>query len=413
MKRVKEKFLRYIKIDTQSNPESNTHPSTNEQFDLATKLKTELEAMDLKNVSLSDKCYLTATLPGNIGKKNVPIVGFIAHMDTAPDLSGANVIAQRIENYNGTPILLNEEKQIFLSPEDFPELKNYIGQELLTTDGTTLLGADDKAGIAEIMTALEYLSENPEIKHGDIKIAFTPDEEIGQGADYFDVKKFNADFAYTLDGGEIGELEYENFNAAKLKVKINGRNVHPGTAKNQMINAIEVAMEFNRRLPEKAKPEHTTGYEGFFHLMKIGGTVETAELDYIIRDHDMELFKEKKKLIESLVVNFNEKYPQDTVSIEMQDQYYNMHEKIKPVMHIVDIAEQAIKDAGVTPKIKPIRGGTDGSRLSYMGLPCPNIFAGGHNFHGRYEFIPVNSMEKAAEVIVNITKLIAEKDSVS
>ena len=409
MKQVTEKFLRYIKIDTKSDPESNTHPSTYKQFDLAVKLKKELEEMDLSNVNMSDKCYLTATLPSNSKKEGIPTVGFIAHMDTAPDMSGENVKPQRIENYDGTPILLNEEKNIYLSPKDFPELKKYIGQELITTDGTTLLGADDKAGIAEIMTAIEYLVNNPEIKHGDIKIAFTPDEEIGQGADFFDVEKFNADFAFTIDGGEIGELEYENFNAAVLSIEIQGRNVHPGTAKNQMINAIEVGSEFNNSLPQEEKPEHTEGYEGFFHLMKFEGTVEKAKMQYIIRDHDMNRFEDRKALTKTITKKINTKYSDETISIEMKDQYYNMKEKIKPVMHIIDVAEQAIKDAGVEPKIKPIRGGTDGSRLSYMGLPCPNIFAGGHNFHGKYEFVPIKSMEKAAEVIVNIAIALEKK----
>ncbi len=408
MKNITEKFLRYIKIDTQSNPDSKTSPSTNKQFDLAAKLKRELEDLDLSNINLSDKCYLTATLPGNSSKEGIPKIGFIAHMDTAPDISGANIKPKIIENYDGTPIVLNEEKNIYLSPKDFPELKNYIGQKLITTDGTTLLGADDKAGIAAIMTAIEYLTEHPEIEHGDIKIAFTPDEEIGRGADHFDVKKFGADFAYTLDGGEIGELEYENFNAAEMNIKIQGRNVHPGTAKNQMINALEVGIELNNSLPQNEKPEHTDGYEGFFHLIKFKGTVETAEMQYIIRDHDMNLFEEKKLLAKKIAKELNNKYPEETVVIEIKDQYYNMKEKIKPVMHIVDIAEQALKDAGVEPKIKPIRGGTDGSRLSFMGLPCPNIFTGGHNFHGRYEYIPVRSMEKASEVIINIAKLFAD-----
>jgi tripeptide aminopeptidase len=407
-KNITEKFLRYIKIDTQSNPDSKTSPSTNKQFDLAAKLKHELEELGLSNISLSDKCYLTATLPGNSSKKGIPKIGFIAHMDTAPDISGANIKPKIIDNYDGTPIVLNEEKNIYLSPKDFPELKNYIGQQLITTDGTTLLGADDKAGIAAIMTAAEYLTEHPEIEHGDIKIAFTPDEEIGRGADHFDVKKFGADFAYTLDGGEIGELEYENFNAAEMNIKIQGRNVHPGTAKNQMINALEVGIEFNNSLPQDEKPEHTEGYEGFFHLTKLKGTVESAEMQYIIRDHDMNLFEERKLKAKKIAKELNNKYQEETVVVDIKDQYYNMKEKIKPVMHIVDIAEQALKDAGVKPKIKPIRGGTDGSRLSFMGLPCPNIFTGGHNFHGRYEFIPVRSMGKAAEVIINIVKLFAD-----
>lgn len=408
MKPVVEKFLRYAKIDTQSDPNSNTSPSTNKQFDLAAKLKRELEEMDLSNIKMSDKCYLTATLPANTNRTDIPKIGFIAHMDTSPDMTGTNVKPRFVENYDGTPILLNEEKNIYLSPKDFPELKNYVGKTLITTDGNTLLGADDKAGIAEIMTALEYLIAHPEIEHGDIKVAFTPDEEIGRGADHFDVKRFDADFAYTLDGGEIGELEYENFNAAEMKINISGRNVHPGTAKNQMINAVEIGIEFNNSLPQEAKPEHTTGYEGFFHLMKFEGTVENAFMQYIIRDHDMNLFQEKKALAKKIAKDLNNKYREDTIIPEIKDQYFNMREKIKPVMHIVDTAKKAIEMAGVKPLIKPIRGGTDGSRLSFMGLPCPNLFTGGHNFHGRFEYIPVESMEKATEVIINIVKLFAD-----
>lgn len=405
MKGITEKFLRYIKIDTQSDPNSKTSPSTNKQFDLAAKLKRELEDMDLSNINLSDKCYLTATLPGNTDNKDVPKIGFIAHMDTSPDMSGADIKPQITDNYDGTPIVLNEKKNIHLSPKDFPELKKYIGQKIITTDGTTLLGCDDKAGIAAIMTALQYLTENPEIKHGDIKVAFTPDEEIGRGADHFNVKKFGADFAYTIDGGEIGELEYENFNAAEMNITINGRNVHPGTAKNQMINALELGIELNNSLPQDQKPEHTEGYEGFFHLIKFSGSVEQAKMQYIIRDHAMNAFEEKKNLAKKIAKDLNNKYPDETVIVEIKDQYYNMKEKIMPVMYIVDMAEQGIKDAGIAPKIKPIRGGTDGSRLSFMGLPCPNLFTGGHNFHGRYEYLPVQSMEKAAEVIINIIRL--------
>ncbi len=412
MKPVVEKFLRYIKIDTQSDPNSTTAPSTNKQFNLAVKLKRELEEMNLSNIKMSDKCYLTATLQANTKRTDIPKIGFIAHMDTSPDMTGENVKAKITENYNGTPILLNEEKNIYLSPKDFPELKKYIGKSIITTDGTTLLGADDKAGIAEIMTAIEYLIEHPEIEHGDIKIAFTPDEEIGRGADFFNVEKFDADFAYTLDGGEIGELEYENFNAAEMKLKIQGRNVHPGTAKNQMINSIEVGTEYNNALPKKEKPEYTENYEGFFHLMKFEGKVEETSMQYIIRDHDFKLFENKKNIAKKIVDEMNQKYGENTITCEIKDQYYNMREKIEPVMHIVDTAKKAIENAGITPIIKPIRGGTDGSRLSFMGLPCPNLFAGGHNFHGRFEYIPIESMEKATEVIINIVKLFAENKNV-
>ena len=408
MKNVKYKFLKYIAFDTQSDPKSDTNPSTVKQFELAKELERELENLGLKNIKLSDKCYLYATLPANSDKK-MPTAGFIAHMDTAPDTSGENVKAQIIKDYDGKDILLNKKENIILSPEDFPELKKYKGQTLITTDGTTLLGADDKAGVAAIMTAVEYLVNHPEIKHGTIKIAFTPDEEIGRGADHFDVDFFGADFAYTVDGGEIGELEFENFNAASLEVTVKGRNVHPGTAKNQMINSINIAHEFHSMLPNIKRPEHTTGYEGFYHLMNISGTVDETKMSYIIRDHDREKFEDMKKHIEAVTDLLNKSHHKKLISAEMKDSYYNMHEKIKPVMHIVETAKQAMKDAGIKPKIKPIRGGTDGSRLSYMGLPCPNIFTGGHNFHGIYEYISLNSLEKAVEVIVNITKNIHDK----
>ncbi len=408
MKNVKYKFLKYIAFDTQSDPKSDTNPSTVKQFELAKELERELENLGLKNIKLSDKCYLYATLPANSDKK-MPTAGFIAHMDTAPDTSGENVKAQIIKDYDGKDILLNKKENIILSPEDFPELKKYKGQTLITTDGTTLLGADDKAGVAAIMTAVEYLVNHPEIKHGTIKIAFTPDEEIGRGADHFDVDFFGADFAYTVDGGEIGELEFENFNAASLEVTVKGRNVHPGTAKNQMINSINIAHEFHSMLPNIKRPEHTTGYEGFYHLMNISGTVDETKMSYIIRDHDREKFEDMKKHIEAVTDLLNKSHHKKLISAEMKDSYYNMHEKIKPVMHIVETAKQAMKDAGIKPKIKPIRGGTDGSRLSYMGLPCPNIFTGGHNFHGIYEYISLNSLEKAVEVIVNIIKNIHDK----
>jgi len=408
MKQVKYKFLKYIKFDTKSNPESNSSPSTVKQFELAKELQIELEALELKNVKLTDKCYLYASLPSNSDKK-VPVIGFIAHMDTAPDTSGENVNPQIHEDYNCEDIVLNEKENIILSPNDFPELKKYKGQTIITTDGTTLLGADDKAGVASIMTAIEYLQKHPEIKHGDIKIAFTPDEEIGRGADHFDVDFFNAEFAYTIDGGEIGELEYENFNAASLSVTVSGRNVHPGTAKNQMINSINVAHEFHAMLPNIKRPEHTDGYEGFYHLMDISGTIDETKMTYIIRDHNRAKFEEMKEHVVHVAELLNKSHHKELIKLEIKDSYYNMHEKIEPVMHIIDFAKQAMKDANVKPKIKPIRGGTDGSRLSYMGLPCPNIFTGGHNFHGKYEYISLQSLEKAVEVIVNITKIVHNK----
>jgi tripeptide aminopeptidase len=344
-----------------------------------------------------------ATLPSNTEKK-VPVIGFLAHMDTSPDYTAENVQPQLIE-YKGGDILMNQEKGIILSADEFPEVKNYAGQTLITTDGTTLLGADDKAGVAEIMTAMDYLVKHPEIKHGKVRIAFTPDEEIGRGADRFDVARFNADFAYTLDGGPLGELEYENFNAAKAKVTIRGLNVHPGTAKNQMKNSMLVAMEFNGMLPASQVPQHTEKYEGFFHLTGISGTIENTTLGYIIRDHDGTRFNQKKDLLAEITDFLNAKYGQGTVTLNLTDQYFNMKEKIEPVFHIIELAKKAMNECGIETKIIPIRGGTDGSRLSYMGLPCPNLFAGGHNFHSRYEFIPVSSMEKAVEVIVKIVEL--------
>lgn len=401
METVLDRFLRYIKIDTQSNEESETTPSTEKQFNLARMLVDELKAMGITEVSMDDNGYVMATLPANTNKK-VPTVGFISHMDTAPDTTGKDVNPQVVENYQGDDIKLGNAA--ILSPKDFPELLYYKGQTLITTDGTTLLGADDKAGVAEIMTAISYLISHPEIKHGTVKVGFTPDEEIGRGADKFDVKKFDADFAYTLDGGRVGELEYENFNAAGLTVTVTGRNVHPGTAKDQMINAITIGMEFDRDLPHNQRPEHTEGYEGFFHLMDFQGSVESAVLRYIIRDHDKEKFESKKELALQTTDFLNKKYGKELFNIELKDQYFNMKEKIEPVKYIVDIAEKAMIDAGIKPIIKPIRGGTDGSKLSFMGLPTPNIFAGGHNFHGIYEYVPVQSMEKAVEVIVNVVK---------
>ncbi len=408
MKNVKYKFLKYIAFDTKSDPDSDTNPSTVKQFELAKELESEMENLGLKNIKLTDKCYLYATLPSN-SEKELPVVGFIAHMDTAPDTSGANINPQIIENYDGKEIVLDEKSKTILSPKDFPELKKYIGQTLITTDGTTLLGADDKAGVSEIMTAAEYLINHPEIKHGTIKIAFTPDEEIGRGADHFDVDFFGADFAYTVDGGEIGELEFENFNAASLNVTVKGRNVHPGTAKNQMINSINIAHEYHAMLPNIKRPEHTTGYEGFYHLMNISGTVDETKMAYIIRDHNRDKFEEMKKHAAAVADLLNKSHHKEIIKVEIKDSYYNMREKIEPVMHIVETAKQAMLNADIKPNIKPIRGGTDGSRLSYMGLPCPNIFTGGHNFHGIYEYVSLNSMIKAVEVIVNIAKLVHDK----
>lgn len=404
MTKVVERFIKYVKIDTKSDPNSPSCPSTYKQMNLAKELVKELNEIGLQDVSLDQNGYIMATLPSNMDKE-VPIIGFIAHMDTAPSMSGENVNPQFIENYDGNDIILNEENNVILSPKDFPDLRNYIGKTLITTDGTTLLGADDKAGIAEIITAMEYLVNNPDIKHGTIKIGFTPDEEIGRGADKFDVDKFGADFAYTLDGGPIGELEYENFNAAGVKITVNGRSVHPGSAKNKMINSAEIAMELNSLLPENEKPQYTDGYEGFIHLIGIKGDVEQTQVGYIIRDHNMDEFEKKKKLMMNAVDFLNSKYSNNTVKAEITDQYYNMKEKIVPIIHIVETAKLAIEEVGVKSDIKPVRGGTDGSRLSYMGLPCPNIFTGGHNFHGKYEYIPTFVMDKAVEVVLKITEL--------
>lgn len=402
-----ERFFDYISYDTQSDEETNITPSTPGQMVFVKHLKEELEKMGLEEITLDDNGYLMASLPSNTDK-TVPTVGFIAHVDTAPDMSGKHVNPRIVTDYDGNDIVLNQEQGIVLSPADFPELKDYIGQDLIVTDGTTLLGADDKAGIAEIVTAVAYLQAHPEIKHGKIRIAFNPDEEIGKGAHKFDVERFGCEFAYTMDGGEIGELEYENFNAAYAKVTIKGRNVHPGSAKHKMVNSIRVAANFIEMLPRWETPEHTEGYEGFYHLVGIQGSVEQTVLTYIIRDHDRNRFESRKKEIEHLVRKTNTEYPGST-SVEMGDQYYNMREKIEPVMHIINYAEEAMRMAGVKPKVQPIRGGTDGAQLSFKGLPCPNIFAGGLNFHGRYEFAPVPSMEKASEVIVNICKIVAER----
>lgn len=403
-----ERFLKYISIDTASNPDSSSQPSTNKQFVLLDMLCKELVGMGVE-ASLDQYGYVMATIPSNMEGKEIPPLGFIAHVDTSPDAPGSNIKPQIIENYDGEDITLNAEKGVYLRTKDFPELKGYKGNTLITTDGTTLLGADDKAGIAEIMCAVEYITTHPEFKHGEIKIGFTPDEEIGRGVDYFDVAKFGAKYAYTLDGGEIGELEYENFNAASAKVHIQGCNIHPGYAKGKMINAILVANEFNDLLPQEQRPECTDGYEGFFHITNFNGTVEEATTQYIIRDHDFSLFEEKKALIQRCAEGINKKYGQNVASVEVKDQYYNMRKEVEPHYHIIETAIQAMKDAGVEPKVKPIRGGTDGARLSFMGLPCPNLFAGGHNFHGKLEYIPLESMEKGVEVILNIIRLYANK----
>ena len=405
MEKVVKRFIGYARIDTQSDEDSKRCPSTNKQLDLAKVLKEEMEEMGLEEVSMDDNGYLMATLPSN-SQRQLPVLGLIAHMDTSPDMSGRNVDPQIVKNYDGNDIILNEKKNIVLSPVDFPGLKKYKGLDLITTDGTTLLGADDKAGIAEILTAVEYLIDNPGIEHGKIRIGFTPDEEIGRGADKFDVEAFGADLAYTVDGGEEGELEYENFNAAMAVIEIKGRNVHPGTAKDQMINSIHLAYEFNSMLPPHARPEHTEAYEGFFHLIDIEGNVEKSRIRYLIRDHDSKKFEKKKTLVRNITGFINKKYDKNRIKLSIKDQYYNMREKIADHYHIVELAEKAMKQADVNPLVRPIRGGTDGARLSYMGLPCPNIFTGGHNYHGRYEFIPVRSMVNAVNTIINIIKLI-------
>lgn len=405
-----KRFTSYVTIDTESDPKSNTTPSTKKQWDLAHLLVKELKAIGLSDVVIDDNAYITATLPSNVTYP-VPTVGFISHFDTSPDFTGANVKPQIHENYDGKDIILNKDLDIILSPDYFDDLLQYKGQTIITTDGNTLLGADDKAGICEIVSAMEYLIQNPQIKHGEIKVGFTPDEEIGRGAHKFDVKAFNADWAYTMDGSQIGELEYENFNAASAEVKVNGKIVHPGYAKGKMINSMLLAQEFICGLPNNETPEKTEDYEGFFHLHHQNGSVESTTLEYIIRDHDKTLFEGRKQLMLNLVNTLNKKFGEDTFSIVIKDQYYNMKEKVEPVMHIVEIAEKAMVSLGIKPLIKPIRGGTDGSQLSYMGLPCPNIFAGGHNFHGRYEYVPVESMIKATEVICRICELTAKKSS--
>ena len=407
-KHITDRFIKYIKIDTESDPNNPDFPSTEKQWDLAKVLVEELQQIGMQDVDLDNNCYIMATLPSNIDYE-VPTIGFVAHIDTSPDFTGKNVNPQITENYDGKDIVLNKEKNIILSSSYFDDLLQYKGQTIITTDGTTLLGADDKAGITEIVTAMEYLIQHPEIKHGKIRICFTPDEEVGKGAHLFDVAKFGAEWAYTMDGSQIGELEYENFNAAGAKVTITGKIVHPGYAKGKMINSMLIANEFMNTLPAQEVPEKTEGYEGFFHLHDINGNVEKTVLEYIVRDHDLDLFEERKKLMQKIAADFNKKHNQEIIKVEIKDQYFNMKEKITPVMHIVDIAEEVMKDLGITPLIKAIRGGTDGSQLSYKGLPCPNIFAGGHNFHGRFEYVPVESIMKATEVIIGIAQKVTER----
>ncbi len=401
---IKDRFLKYVSIDTQSDESSETCPSTEKQLTLLRMLHNDMIALGLSEVSMDEKGYVMGTLPANNGKTG-PVIGFVAHVDTSPDMPGNDIKPQIIENYDGGDVLLNQELNLTLSPREFPEMKQYAGQTLICTDGTTLLGADDKAGITEIITAIEYLVKHPEIKHGPIKIGFTPDEEIGRGVDHFDVKKFGADWAYTMDGGEIGELEFENFNAASAKVNIQGRNIHPGYAKGKMQNALLMAMEFNALLPVFDRPEFTQDYEGFFHLMKCEGSVEKAAIQYIVRDHDRQLFEKRKETMQQCADFMNQRYGEGCFILELKDQYYNMREMVEPQYHIVETARKAMVELGIEAKIKPIRGGTDGSRLSYMGLPCPNIFAGGHNFHGKFEFVPLESMEKATQVILKIVEL--------
>lgn len=409
--KVLEKFLRYISIDTASDPESESQPSTSKQLDLSRLLVKELREMGINNAELDEWGYVMATIQSNLPEgEDVPAIGFIAHVDSAPDASGANIKPQIIKSYDGSDIIINKELGFVMKVDDFPELLKYKGQTLITTDGTTLLAADDKAGVAEIMTAAEYIMTHPEFSHGTIKIGFTPDEEIGRGVDKFDVEKFGAEFAYTLDGGEIGELEYENFNAASAKIFIQGRNIHPGYAKDKMINAIILGTELNAMLPVDQRPEYTTEYEGFFHIIRFDGTVEKANIQYIIRDHDFDKFESKKVLISQCVDFLNKKYGDGTFSLELKDQYYNMRKQVEPHYHIIEKAVEAMEMAGIKPKIKPIRGGTDGARLSFMGLPCPNIFAGGHNFHGKFEYIPAESMEKATEVIINLVSLYSKEN---
>lgn len=413
MQHIIDRFISYVTIDTESDPNSETTPSTKKQWDLANKLVEELKAIGMQDVTIDKNSYVMATLPSNV-KEKVPTIGFVAHFDTTPDFTGANVNPQIIKNYDGGDIVLNKANNIILSPNYFKDLLLYKGQTLITTDGLTLLGADDKAGITEIVTAMEHLIKNPDIKHGKIRVCFTPDEEIGRGADLFDVKKFGAEWAYTMDGSQIGELEYENFNAAGAKITFKGKSVHPGYAKGKMINSMLIANDFINELPKGETPQETKGYEGFFHVTQLSGSIEETKLELIIRDHSAKKFKKRKEFIEKTTKKINKKFAkqfgEDIVIAEVKDQYYNMKEKVMPVKYIVDLAETAMKDLGIKPIIKPIRGGTDGCRLSYMGLPCPNIFAGGHNFHGKYEYVPVESMQKAIDVIIRIAELTATTD---
>ncbi|NLP58374.1 peptidase T [Lutibacter sp. B1] len=408
MQHIIDRFVKYITIDTQSDPENPEFPSTEKQWNLAHVLVDELKEIGMDDVTIDENCYVMATLPSNVDFE-VPTIGFIAHIDTSPDYSGTDVKPQFHPNYNGEDIVLNKDENIILSPGYFEDLLLYKGQTLITTDGTTLLGADDKAGITEIVSAMEYLINHPEIKHGKIRVCFTPDEEVGKGAHKFDVDKFGAEWAYTMDGSQVGELEYENFNAAGAKIIVNGKIVHPGYAKGKMINSMLIANEFIAGLPKNEIPQETEGYEGFFHLHTMKGEVEKTELQYIIRDHDMKLFEDRKALFQKIADDLNEKLGSKLIEVEIKDQYYNMRKKIEPVMHIVDIAEEAMKQLNIKPIIKAIRGGTDGSQLSYKGLPCPNIFAGGHNFHGRYEYVAAESMQLATDVIINIVKITAER----
>ncbi|MFH6957390.1 peptidase T [Flavobacterium aquidurense] len=410
MQHIIDRFISYVTIDTESDSSSQTTPSTEKQWNLANKLIEELKTIGLKDVTIDDKAYIMATLPSNVAHE-VPVIGFVSHFDTSPDFSGANVKPQIIENYDGKDIVLNAEKNIILSPNYFKDLLQYKGQTIITTDGTTLLGADDKAGITEIVSAMEYLIQHPEIKHGKIRIGFTPDEEIGRGAHHFDVEKFGAQWAYTMDGSQIGELEYENFNAAGAKITFKGKSVHPGYAKGKMINSMLIANDFINELPKGETPQETKGYEGFFHVHHLTGSIEETVLELIIRDHNKLKFEKRKDLIGKIAKKINKKFAkqfgEDIVTAEVKDQYYNMKEKVLPVKHIVDIAEKAMRELNIKPIIKPIRGGTDGSQLSFMGLPCPNIFAGGHNFHGKYEYVPAESIQKATDVIVKIAELTA------